>query len=233
MWAKICGNTTLEDAQLAVTHGADAVGFIFAEGPRRVTPEAVGRIIGQLPRTIEKYGVFVDADFAAIVETVRVAGLTGVQLHAPDESGIAERLRQHYAGRAGRFYILQVLHYTGDTEEFAAHLRRLRTNVAIDAVLLDSRTATQQGGTGLAFDWSAAHEVLAREAHTLRLIVAGGLRPENVRQAVKTLRPWGVDVSSGVEARPGRKDPGRVAAFMQAARMAAAEMAKADAAAKT
>ncbi|MGC9292665.1 MAG: phosphoribosylanthranilate isomerase [Acidobacteriaceae bacterium] len=233
MWTKICGNTTLEDAQLAVTHGADAVGFIFAEGPRRVTPEAVGKITGQLPRTIEKYGVFVDADFAAIVETVRVAGLTGVQLHAPDGSGIAERLRQHYAGRAGRFYILQVLHYAGDAEEFAAQLRRLRTNASIDAVLLDSRTATQQGGTGIAFDWSGAREVLAREAHPLRLIVAGGLRPENVQQAIATLRPWGVDVSSGVEARPGRKDPQRVAAFMQAARMAATKMEKADAAART
>lgn len=224
MWIKICGNTTLDDARLAVTHGADAVGFVFAESPRRVTPEAVGRITEELPHTIQKYGVFVDADFAAIIETVRVAGLTGVQLHAADETGLAERLRQHYAGLAHHFCILQVLHYTGNAGSFSSQLQKIRANTAVDAVLIDSRTATQPGGTGIAFDWNAARDGFIREAPHLRLIVAGGLDPENVKHAIDTLQPWGVDVVSGVEAKPGKKDPDRVASFIRNARMASADL---------
>jgi len=229
MWIKICGNTTLGDAQLAVTHGADAVGFVFAESPRRVTPESVRRITDQLPHSLEKFGVFLDADFAAIVDTVRVAGLTGVQLHAADETGLAARLRKHYVDHPvtdGRFGILQVLHYAGDANRFATQLRSLRINTAMDAVLIDSCTATQQGGTGIKFDWAGARDSFLGEAPHLRLIAAGGLRPENVTQAIQTLQPWGVDVSSGVESQPGRKDPKRVAAFIHAARTAAAELEK-------
>lgn len=227
MWIKICGNTTLEDTQLAVKHGADAVGFVFARSPRQMTPEAARQITAYLPRSIEKYGVFVDADFDEIVDTTREAGLTGVQLHAADETGLAARLRRHFAGLAGdsrRFSILQVLHYDADVDRFAAQLRALREHAAVDAVLIDSRTAAKPGGTGKVFDWNAARESFAREAPHLRLIVAGGLQPENIAQAIATLRPWGVDVVSGVEAQPGKKDPQRVAAFIRTARMAAAEL---------
>ncbi len=222
MWIKICGNTTLEDVQLAVAHGADAVGFVFASSPRQVTAEVASKIIEQLPGTLEKYGVFVDANFDAIVNTVRVAGLTGVQLHAADETGLAARLRKHFAESEQEIRILQVLHY--DAESFHKQLHHMRAHSAVDAVLIDSRTATKVGGTGLAFDWNAARESFAREAPHSRLIVAGGLQPENVAQAIATLQPWGVDVSSGVESQPGRKDPARVAAFIQAARSAAAKL---------
>lgn len=223
MWIKICGNTTLEDAALAVTHGADAVGFVFAKSPRQVTPEAVGEITRQLPESIEKYGVFVDADLDRIVETVHIAGLTGVQLHATD---LAHQLRKHFTnGVKGtrRLSILQVLHFDANAENFAMQLHALGRQAGpgtFDAVLIDSRTATQPGGTGIAFDWEAARESFTREEKHLRLIAAGGLQPENVAEAIATLQPWGVDVASGVEARPGKKDPQRVAAFIQAARMA-------------
>lgn len=226
MWIKICGNTTLEDAQLAVTYGADAVGFVFADSPRRVMPDVVRSITEKLPRSMEKYGVFIDADFDTIVTTVREAGLTGVQLHATDEIGLAERLRQHYAELPYHFSILQVLHYVPDTDAFSAQLRKLRAVDAVDAVLIDSRTATQQGGTGITFDWAEARDSFFREAPHLRLIAAGGLQPENVKQAIRTLQPWGVDVSSGVESQPGRKDPERVAAFIREARATADELAK-------
>lgn len=225
MWTKICGNKTLEDAKLAVAQGADAIGFVFVDGSkRRTTPEAVGQITRQLPRTIETYGVFAGTDADAIVDAARVAGLGGVQLHAPEESGLAAQLRRRFAAERGNVRILQVLHYEGNAEDFALRLRRLRDAPVADAVLLDSRTATEQGGTGKVFDWAAASAVLDREAQGLRVVVAGGLRPENVRQAILTLRPWGVDVSSGVESAPGRKDPQRVAAFVRAARDAGEEL---------
>ena len=220
MWIKICGNTNLADAQLAADAGADAVGFVFAASPRQIAPEAAARITPHLPPALEKYGVFVDADFESIVRTVELAGLNGVQLHAAPAAGLARRLRAHFAGRPLR--IVQVLHYDADTARFAAQLQALHAQQELDAVLIDSRTATQVGGTGIAFDWQAARATLQREGSALRWIAAGGLRPENVAEAIATLHPWGVDVASGVESQPGKKDSARVAEFLRAARAAAA-----------
>lgn len=217
MWIKVCGNTTLEDAQLAAACGADAVGFVFAPSARRVTASAVSRITAELPRALEKYGVFVDAGFDEIVSTVEQCGLTGVQLHSgPD---MALRLQQHFAAkpRGGRLSILRVLHYSLRIE---AQLDALRQDHAIDAALVDSRTATAVGGTGVRYDWQHARESFLRAAPQLRLIAAGGLTPENVVEAIDTLRPWGVDVASGVEAAPGRKDAAKVRAFLANARAA-------------
>jgi phosphoribosylanthranilate isomerase len=226
MWIKICGNTNLEDAQRAAELGADAVGFVFASSPRQVTPKVARAMIERLPNTLEKYGVFVDANFDAIVNTVREAGLTGVQLHAAPTAGLAARLRKHFSGPAAvqPLRIIQVLHFAPDAQRFAADLHALQAQQEIDAVLIDSRTATQVGGTGVAFDWQAASAAWDREARTLRLIAAGGLQSENVAQAIATLQPWGVDVASGVESQPGKKDPQRVADFIQAARSAAAKL---------
>jgi phosphoribosylanthranilate isomerase len=237
MWIKICGTTNLDDARLAIDAGADALGFVFAKSPRRVTPEQVAAITRELPPSIEKYGVFVDADFDEIAATVRTAGLTGVQLHgAAPSSGpisaadLAGRLREHFGAGLG---ILRVLHYDtspgdaslgdaklGDTG-FAAQLDGLRQCPAIDAVLVDSRSAQAMGGTGTRFDWQAARASLRAAREQLRIIVAGGLSPENVGAAIATLEPWGVDVVSGVEAAPGRKDPARVKQFITTARAAA------------
>ena len=226
MWIKICGNTNLEDAQLAVDAGADAVGFVFTESPRRVTRQQAREMAPLLPRTVEKYGVFVDPSFEEVVETVLECGLTGVQLHSTSNPGLPLRLREHFAAipRRGRLGILRVLHYASD---FDAQLEGLRHDHAVDAVLIDSRTAKAVGGTGIAFDWRAAQTSFLRTAPHLRLIVAGGLRPENVTDAIYTLQPWGLDVASGVEASPGKKDLNRVREFVSAARRAAAEVEKA------
>ncbi len=202
MWIKICGNTNLEDAQLAVEAGADAVGFVFAESLRRVTPAEVSKITPHLPDAIEKYGVFVDASFEEIVQTVSSSGLTGVQLHVSHDPTLALRLREYF-GPSLR--ILHVVHYAQDLE---TQLHALRQENTIDAVLIDSCTATAVGGTGTRFDWQAASGSFLHSR--LRLIAAGGLKPENVAAAIHTLQPWGVDVSSGVEFAPGRKDPDRV-----------------------
>lgn len=215
MWVKICANTSLEDAQLAVAAGADAVGFVFAESVRRVTSAQVRSITHHLAASVEKYGVFVDASLDEIIGTVEECGLTGVQLHSSNDPALFRKLREHFSDLLG---ILKVIHYGTDLE---AQLRNAQSDSAIHAVLIDSLTATLLGGTGQRFDWQAASSPLADVASRLRLIVAGGLNPDNVAEAITTLRPWGVDVATGVEAAPGKKDPARVKAFIENARIAA------------
>jgi len=221
MWIKICGITTLEDAETAIAAGADAVGFVFAESPRRLRIEDARRIVEQLPQLTEKVGVFVDATPEEIVQTQEAAGLTGVQLHGGGAIDLPE-LRDRIGDLAR---ILQVVHFDSDAAGFVSQLRRFSGNGHSERYLLvDTCVAGKQGGTGVAFDWAAARAGFLREAGHLRLIAAGGLHPENVRQAIQMLEPWGVDVSSGVEARSGKKDRERVVAFVRAARQAWAEL---------
>jgi phosphoribosylanthranilate isomerase len=215
MWIKICGNTSLEDALLAANAGANAVGFVFAESGRRVTADQVAAIVPALPSHIEKIGVFLDADFDDLVRTVESTGLTGLQLHSAGEPNLAARLREHFGPG---FRILQVIHYQQGLE---TQLSAAKSNASIDGILVDSRTATLLGGTGQRYDWKAASRSFADSASGLRLIVAGGLNPGNVAEAIATLRPWGVDVVTGVEAHPSKKDPAKVRAFIENARMAA------------
>ncbi|WP_348263780.1 phosphoribosylanthranilate isomerase [Telmatobacter sp. DSM 110680] len=220
LWIKICGNTSVEDALLSAEAGADAVGFVFAQSPRRVTAETVASIAGRLPKSVEKIGIFVDATFEQIATTVRESGLTGVQLHIDSTPDMAKRLREEF-GPALR--ILRVLHYADGIGEVAVHISR---DTNIDALLLDSRTAEAVGGTGLTFDWKSAGKSLSRNPEVShRLVVAGGLKPANVADAISTLRPWGVDVVSGVEVSPGRKDAGKVRDFIAIARSASARLA--------
>jgi phosphoribosylanthranilate isomerase len=223
MWIKICGNTTIEDARLAADCGADAVGFIFAPSPRQVTRAEVRAITAHLPAKLEKYGVFVDAEFDEIVATVLECGLTGVQLHSTPDAGLAQRLREHFSEmpQRRRLGILRVIHYGVELE---LQLEKIRQDHAVDAVLIDSRTATQVGGTGISYDWRNARASFFGAAPHLRLIAAGGLKPENVAEAIGTLQPWGVDVASGVEMEPGRKDAARVRAFFAAIRAAEAAL---------
>jgi phosphoribosylanthranilate isomerase len=216
MWIKICGNTTLEDARFAAECGAHAVGFVFAPSPRQVQADLVRQITEQLPAHLEKYGVFVDAGFDEIVSTVSVCGLTGVQLHRSSDVLLPFRLREHFAGRIG---ILRVLHYMGP--EFEQQLKELSGSE--DPALVDSSTSRAIGGTGTTFNWLEARSTFLRAAPNLRVVAAGGLAPENVKQAIEILRPWGVDVVSGVESAPGKKDPARVLAFIRQAQEAAAE----------
>lgn len=226
MWIKICGNTNLEDALLAVNCGADAVGFVFAPSPRQVTAQQVNAITSKLPKTIERYGVFVDAAFDEVAATVREAGLTGVQLHSDSDRSLPLRFREHFSQVPGRLGILQVVHYD---EHFDDNLSMLARDHGIDAVLVDSQTAAAKGGTGISYDWQGARSSFFRAAPHVRLIAAGGLRAENVTEAIYTLQPWGVDVCSGVEAAPGRKDAARMREFIQQARTADMEIKRAPA----
>jgi phosphoribosylanthranilate isomerase len=217
LWIKICGNTSLADAQLAVDSGADAVGFILAPSPRRVTPEQVARITPYLPETVEKIGVFVDSNYAEISSIVEQCALTGAQLHSESPTELAAQLRHRFGPD---FRILQVIHYGPDA---ASQLAAIAAGTPIDGVLVDSRTATAVGGTGIAYDWAVARESLFSAERPLKLVAAGGLSPANVADAIAMLQPWGVDAVSGVELFPGVKDPAKVAAFLQAARGAFAK----------
>jgi phosphoribosylanthranilate isomerase len=214
MWIKVCANTSLEDALLAAEAGANAVGFVFAESVRRVTPAQVRAITPHLPADIEKIGVFVNASLNDLIAAIEDCGLTGVQLHSGCESDAAPRLRERFSSQ--HLHILKVVHFQQGLE---VELRVAQADKAVDAVVVDSRTATLLGGTGVPFDWKAARKKVA--GSPLRVIVAGGLNPENVGKAIDVLKPWGVDVASGVESAPGKKDPAKVRAFIDNARIAA------------
>jgi phosphoribosylanthranilate isomerase len=222
MWVKICGTTNLADAAHAVNSGADALGFIFAPSPRRVTAEQVRHITAHLPPQVGRYGVFVDAGYEEIVSTVEEAGLSGIQLHANLDPELASRLRTHFAARPEPVDLLHVMHFVdGFEQQLNAFERGLARDQLTEAILVDTYAKRAPGGTGQRFDWEAARPALRSRAGRLRLILAGGLNPENVAEAITFLEPWGVDVVSGVEASPGRKDAARVEAFIQNARRAA------------
>lgn len=214
LWVKICGNTSLADAQLAADSGADAVGFVFAPSPRQVTPEQVAAITPHLPAAAEKIGVFVDAGFTAIAAAVELAGLTGVQLHSGEADGVTTQLRERFGSG---LRILRVIHFGGDA---VRQLEIAHSDAGVDAVLVDSRTATAVGGTGIVFDWQMARAKVFSGGSKLKLIAAGGLTPANVAEAIATLDPWGVDVVTGVESSPGRKDANKIREFVARARAA-------------
>ena len=224
MWVKICANTTLEDAARAAELGADAVGFVFATSKRQVTVAQVAAMAAALPRTVERIGIFDSKDPAEIAEAVSSAALTGVQLHGAYDEAFVERLRTVLSDETN---IIQTLHWTieHNSADTAGKLHRELDRIAaaglVRRVLIDSKVNGASGGTGTSFDWSAARPVFSQAAQHLEVILAGGLKPENVELAIRELNPWGVDVASGVEASVGRKDPDRVSRFIQAAKLAA------------
>jgi phosphoribosylanthranilate isomerase len=223
MWIKICGNTNLEDVQTAADAGADAVGFVFASSPRRVTAGHIAAMMPDLPADLTKIGVFDTQNFDGIAIALRSAGLHGVQLHGELDFSLAEKLRTQFDPG---FFLIQTLHWDLNSDPARAEerlrneLRAIARHRDIDAVLLDTRTSTASGGTGRTLDWERAKEVLSSEAGKLRIILAGGLYPGNIREAILTIRPWGVDVSSGVESAPGKKHPEFLHDFVRAARLA-------------
>jgi phosphoribosylanthranilate isomerase len=219
LWVKICGNTSAADALLAVEAGADAVGFVFAASPRRVTESEAAGIVARLPKTVETIGVFVDATVEEIYSAVRMCHLTGVQLHWDAAADLPGRLKS----RLGReLRVLRVVHFGEGVAERAAAYEK---DPNVDWLLIDSRTAAAAGGTGVAYDWKLAAKTAFKNAKERKLVVAGGLTPENVGEAIAELRPWGVDVVSGVEAEPGRKDAVKVREFVERARAAGANLA--------
>jgi phosphoribosylanthranilate isomerase len=219
MWVKICGTTNLEDALLSAEAGADALGFIFAESPRRVSVEEAREIVRALPREVEKIGVFVNAGAPEILQVVGEVGLTGVQLHGDEPASVVQEV-----ARAGVTVIkaMPAAQLEAMADVAGALAGEGAAAVALpqgmDALLIDSGSAAQRGGTGMAFAWQELREVVRWLGENLRVIVAGGLTPANVSEAIRILEPWGVDVVSGVESGPGKKDAGKVKAFVKAAK---------------
>ena len=220
MWIKVCANTSLEDALLAAGLGADAVGFVFAQSSRRLTPAQAAAITPHLPDAVERIGVFDTQDASEIVATVAHARLTGVQLHGSLDLRLVRYL--HQALGKG-ITLIQTLHWNitpgapSSAEAVSEQLRSIRQQTSIERIMVDSRVGGASGGTGIPFNWNDAAEVLSAELGDLHLIVAGGLRPENVQHAIHSLSPWGVDVATGVEASPGKKDPEKLKAFLRKA----------------
>jgi phosphoribosylanthranilate isomerase len=220
MWIKVCANTNLEDAQLAAELGADAVGFVFAPSPRQVTAAEVARITPHLPEGVECVGVFPALDAQQIAGIAQECGLNTVQLHGGVNLELVRQLDEIFNGQVK---LIQTVHWQVDADAASAavvaeQLRQIDADGLVGRVLIDAKVGPAVGGTGVSFDWDAARATLAEAGNGLKLIVAGGLRQENVGDAIRRLKPWGVDVASGVEQSPGRKSPERLAAFIRAAR---------------
>ena len=202
VWVKICGITSATDAVAAAEAGADALGFMFFEGSkRRITPAAAAEIIRDLPAFISKIGVFVNATQEEVLRTIELTGIDGLQFHGDESAEFCARFATPKVIKAFRI-------------RDRASLQHCR-EYGDQAWLLDSHVEGVLGGTGVKFDWEVAVEAV--KLHP-RVILAGGLKPETVADAVRQVRPYGVDVSSGVESAPGKKDHARVRAFIKAAR---------------
>jgi phosphoribosylanthranilate isomerase len=237
-WIKICGMTNLEDALTAVEAGADAVGFVFYEkSPRNISVGAAREIVGKLPESVEKIGVFVNGGELDPLDVLLEAGLTGTQTYFSPDGG-----RRHAGGVKGinvsllpkraRFLMALPMNLVGADEEqienVAANFAKWGKNLPegfplaeglLDTWLLDSGDLRIPGGTGKTFDWRKAVPIAeAMQRGGVKLVVAGGLTAENVGESIGILQPWGVDVASGVEARPGKKDPEKVRTFVKAVR---------------
>jgi phosphoribosylanthranilate isomerase len=217
--------TNLEDALTAVEAGADAVGFVFYEkSPRNISVDAAREIVEKLPAKVEKVGVFVEGTAETVREVADKAKLTIAQTYPNFQNSLSIPDDQFLERVCSRVIVAlpasQLQHEESGNPDVIVGFRvsdRFRGSIA--AVLLDSGTPGRPGGTGEKFDWQRVvpmTDLMSRIG--LRLIVAGGLTPGSVGDAMKALTPWGVDVASGVEARPGKKDPKAVRAFVKAVR---------------
>lgn len=198
---KICGITNREDAMAACEYGADALGFVFyKKSPRFIEPEKAKEIIKAIPPFVTAVGVFVDEDANTINKIVKRIGLYTVQLHGNESS--------EFCGKIISKVIKAVRVRGQDVSDFGLSSYR------VSAYLMDTYREDMPGGTGETFDWE-----VAKEAKKFgRIILAGGLTPHNVAEVVKTVRPYAVDVSSGVEQRPGKKDLKKVKEFIERAK---------------
>jgi len=204
---KICGITREEDAWAAIDAGADALGFVFVPGtPRFIEPERAAAITRNLPPFVSRVGLFVNAETAFMRATVAEARLDTIQLHGDETPEVGRSL-------LAQARVIQAFRVQGPETIDRLPVHRQSS----DAWLLDAYVPGAAGGTGARFDWNLA--VQARElGHPL--ILAGGLKPENIAEAIRQVRPFAVDVSSGVESAPGRKDPDKVRRLIDAARAA-------------
>jgi phosphoribosylanthranilate isomerase len=199
---KICGITNWPDAKLCVDAGADLLGFNFYRpSPRYIAPEEAWSIIRRLPRRVEAVGLFVNASYASILRTARAADLTMIQLHGDENPRLVATIAEVYP-------VIKAFRVRGRLLE--SELKRF---AHADCLLLDGFHPELRGGTGAPFDWR-----FARDASRYgRIILAGGLTPGNLAAALRQTKPYGIDVCSGVESAPGKKDAAKVKAFARAA----------------
>ena len=200
MFVKICGITSEDDALLAVAMGADAIGFVFAPSVRQVPVQRVYDITRRVPPEILTVGVFRDEHPKRVIEIVHRSGVKGAQLHGNESKAVVADVAK------GVQFVVKA--YTAGSPKIAES-----ASLATDTILIDGSTP----GSGHLFDWSLVGEIPER----MRMILAGGLTPENITDAVQTVTPWGVDVSTGVESAPGKKDALKVKRFIERARAAA------------
>ena len=201
MRIKICGITNSRDARRAIECGADLLGFNFYPGsPRYVTPAKARRMVQRLPKNVSAVGVFVNEPEEKVLAIARRVGLKYLQLHGDESPAEVARLAREVP-------VIKALRMKKPfrTAQVARYVRA-------SALLLDGYDRRRRGGTGKTFDWKIARRLSSRS----RIFIAGGLAPENVAEAVRIARPYAVDVSSGVETRPGKKDPARLKAFARA-----------------
>lgn len=195
---KICGITNIDDALTAVDAGADALGFVLYKGsPRYVPPERIERIIARLPPFVTTVGVFVNEPAARVNALARRCRLHAVQLHGDEPPELCDRIERTVI----KAWRVRDAGWQTAVESYHVH-----------ALLLDAYAKDRYGGTGHTFDWNVIG------ASVRRIILSGGLTPENVSEAIRQVRPYGVDTSSGVEAEPGVKDHAKIRAFVEAVR---------------
>lgn len=200
MFVKICGITSEDDALLAVAMGADALGFVFAPSVRQVPVQRVYDITRRLPPEIMTVGVFRDEHPKRVIEIVHRSGVKGAQLHGNES-------------RAAVADVAKGIQFVVKAYVAGSPLIAESASLATDTILVDGSTP----GSGHLYDWSLVGEI----PDGMRVILAGGLTPDNVADAVQTVNPWGVDVSTGVESAPGKKDALKVKHFVERARAAA------------
>jgi len=202
---KICGMTNAEDVAAAIEAGADAVGFIFyRNSPRVVDPALVKQIVARLPPMVTPVGVFVNEDVAAVRTIMDRCGLVLAQLHGDETAAFCQEL-----GRP----VMKALRVQDRGSVLA--LAEFQGRAGVRGFVLDTFSEKAYGGTGQVFNW----ELAAEAAKSATILLAGGLTAENVGEAIRAVHPYGVDVSSGVESIPGKKDHGKLRAFLQAVRL--------------
>jgi phosphoribosylanthranilate isomerase len=214
IWIKICATTNLDDARAALDAGANALGFILTASPRQITPEKAAEIISALPPSVEKIGVVVNESPEDLARLATDVGLTGLQLQGDEP---AEQLPEFRRALGLRKIIktLQARELLADPAILDAYLAQ---RLSYDGILLDSGSAAARGGTGQRFDWNVMLPLVERIKEVAPVVLAGGLNPENVAEAIRLFDPCGVDVVSGVEREPGKKDATKMRAFVEAAR---------------
>ena len=207
LFVKICGITRAQDAELAAGLGANALGFVFwPSSPRYITAQAAKAFAANVPATVLKVGVFVDQPLDAVAHMMDEVGLDVAQLHGHESPEYCRELKDKYVVSGFSRTLFKAVAMSGNG---VVKIAEFDPDVVL---LVDAHDATRFGGTGKTVNWDSAREI----ATMRRTILAGGLNAANVKLAVRSVRPYGVDVSSGVESAPGVKDPNRLRAFFEA-----------------